>query len=98
MNFQFRLSGESPFLCESEADTFSRITDARWEFTDVFDYVSKEAKDFITRLLLKDPKYLLILDYIYEIVAFYTATWVARKYKFIGYCSSLCLWTRILML
>ena len=64
VNFQFRLSGESPFLCESEADTFSRITDARWEFTDVFDYVSKEAKDFITRLLLKDPKYLLILDYI----------------------------------
>ena len=52
----YRLSGESPFLGESEADTFSRITDARWEFSDVFDYVSKEAKDFISRLLLKDAK------------------------------------------
>lgn len=54
-----RLSGESPFLGESEADTFSRITEARWEFSDVFDYVSKEAKDFINSLLLKDPKYFL---------------------------------------
>ena len=58
--YVFRLSGESPFLGESEADTFSRITDAQWEFSDVFDYVSKEAKDFIERLLLKDPKYLLL--------------------------------------
>ncbi|XP_022789892.1 trichohyalin-like isoform X1 [Stylophora pistillata] len=56
------LSGESPFLCESEADTFSRITDARWEFTDVFDYVSKEAKDFIKRLLLKDPRKRMTVD------------------------------------
>ena len=54
-----RLSGESPFLGDSEADTFNRITEGRWEFSDVFDYVSREAKDFIARLLLKDPKYLL---------------------------------------
>ena len=54
-----RLSGESPFLGESEADTFNRITKARWEFSDVFDYVSNEAKDFIKRLLLKEPKYVL---------------------------------------
>ena len=58
-----RLSGESPFLGESEADTFSRITEARWEFSDVFDYVSKEAKDFISRLLLKDPKYVVIITF-----------------------------------
>ena len=57
----YRLSGESPFLGESEADTFSRITEGRWEFSDVFDYVSKEAKDFIKKLLIKDPKYLLQL-------------------------------------
>ena len=51
-----RLSGESPFLSESEEDTFRRITEGRWEFSDVFDYVSKEAKDFITRLLMKESR------------------------------------------
>ncbi|XP_067046314.1 uncharacterized protein [Acropora muricata] len=50
------LSGESPFLGENEADTFRRITDGRWEFCDVFDYVSKGAKDFIMRLLMKEPR------------------------------------------
>ena len=63
ISYVYRLSGESPFLGESEADTFSRITDARWEFSDVFDYVSKEAKDFISRLLLKDPKYVLVIEF-----------------------------------
>ena len=63
ISYVYRLSGESPFLGESEADTFSRITDARWEFSDVFDYVSKEAKDFISRLLLKDPKYVLEIEF-----------------------------------
>lgn len=51
-----RLSGESPFLGENEADTFRRITEGRWEFCDVFDYVSKAAKDFIMRLLMKEPR------------------------------------------
>ena len=51
-----RLSGESPFLGENEADTVRRITEGRWEFCDVFDYVSKAAKDFIMRLLMKEPR------------------------------------------
>ncbi|XP_074607572.1 uncharacterized protein LOC141860382 isoform X3 [Acropora palmata] len=50
------LSGESPFLGENEADTVRRITEGRWEFCDVFDYVSKAAKDFIMRLLMKEPR------------------------------------------
>ncbi|XP_068706499.1 uncharacterized protein [Montipora foliosa] len=56
------LSGESPFLSESEEDTFRRITEGRWEFSDVFDYVSKEAKDFITRLLMKEPRKRMTAD------------------------------------
>lgn len=56
------LSGESPFLSDSEEDTFRRITEGRWEFSDVFDYVSKEAKDFITRLLMKEPRKRMTAD------------------------------------
>lgn len=64
VNFKFRLSGEFLFFCESEVDIFLCIIDVCWEFMDVFDYVSKEVKDFIMRLFFKDLKYLLIFDYI----------------------------------
>jgi len=52
----FRLSGLSPFLGDSENETIANITEARWDFkVEEFESVSAEAKDFITKLIRKDP-------------------------------------------
>ncbi|CAL1548444.1 unnamed protein product [Lymnaea stagnalis] len=51
------LSGLSPFMGESEAETLSNVTMARWDFNaEEFESISNEAKDFITKLLVKDPR------------------------------------------
>lgn len=48
-----RLSGLSPFMGDSDVDTFSNITRAEFDFDDeAFDAVSTEAKDFISNLLI----------------------------------------------
>lgn len=48
-----RLSGLSPFMGESDVDTFSNITCADFDFDDdSFDAVSQDAKDFISSLLV----------------------------------------------
>lgn len=53
MPFPFRLSGLSPFMGESDVDTFSNITCADFDFDDdSFDAVSQDAKDFISSLLV----------------------------------------------
>ncbi|XP_052801003.1 myosin light chain kinase family member 4-like [Mya arenaria] len=50
------LSGLSPFLGESEEETIANITEAKWDFkAEEFESVSAEAKDFISRLVLKTP-------------------------------------------
>ncbi|KAJ6643194.1 Myosin light chain kinase, smooth muscle [Pseudolycoriella hygida] len=47
------LSGLSPFMGESDVDTFSNITCADFDFDDdSFDAVSQDAKDFISSLLV----------------------------------------------
>ncbi|KAH9494793.1 hypothetical protein Btru_020630 [Bulinus truncatus] len=51
------LSGLSPFMGESESETLSNVTMARWDFSaEEFESISNEAKDFITKLLVKDPR------------------------------------------
>lgn len=47
------LSGLSPFMGETDVDTFTNITRADYDFDDdAFDAVSEEARDFIASLLL----------------------------------------------
>ncbi|XP_077144797.1 myosin light chain kinase 3 isoform X1 [Ranitomeya variabilis] len=49
------LSGLSPFLGESDAETMNYIVNCNWDFeSETFDQVSEEAKDFISRLLVKE--------------------------------------------
>ncbi|XP_065370324.1 muscle M-line assembly protein unc-89 isoform X7 [Calliphora vicina] len=47
------LSGLSPFMGDSDVETFSNITRAEFDFDDdAFDCVSQQAKDFISNLLV----------------------------------------------
>ncbi|XP_063802087.1 myosin light chain kinase 3 isoform X2 [Pseudophryne corroboree] len=49
------LSGLSPFLGESDAETMNYIVNCNWDFdSETFAQVSEEAKDFISRLLVKE--------------------------------------------
>ena len=50
------LSGSSPFYGTTIKETFYNIANNLWRFTDEFVNISHEAKDFITKLLQKDPK------------------------------------------
>lgn len=47
------LSGYSPFLGETDPETYANVTKGDWDF-DVpeFDEITAEAKDFISRLLI----------------------------------------------
>ncbi|XP_068117474.1 myosin light chain kinase 3 isoform X2 [Hyperolius riggenbachi] len=49
------VSGLSPFLGESDAETMNYIVNCNWEFDlETFEQVSEEAKDFISKLLVKE--------------------------------------------
>ncbi|XP_049477578.1 myosin light chain kinase 3 isoform X1 [Panthera uncia] len=49
------LSGLSPFLGETDAETMNFIVNCSWEFdADTFEGLSEEAKDFVSRLLVKE--------------------------------------------
>jgi len=51
------LSGHSPFTGETKQETFCNITNGSLDFPSyLFDDVSEEAKDFICKLLVRDPK------------------------------------------
>ncbi len=53
----FRLSGASPFLGENKQETLANVSAVDYEFDEeFFSNTSALAKDFIARLLLKDPK------------------------------------------
>ncbi|GFR60758.1 myosin light chain kinase, smooth muscle [Elysia marginata] len=42
---------------ESEQETLANVTLAHWDFSaEEFDNISSEAKDFIAKLLVKDPR------------------------------------------
>lgn len=50
------LSGLSPFMGDNDAETFTNITRSYFDFDDeAFDAISEDAKDFITKLLVKRP-------------------------------------------
>nr|XP_006823009.1 PREDICTED: striated muscle-specific serine/threonine-protein kinase-like [Saccoglossus kowalevskii] len=50
------LSGISPFMGEDDKDTLVNVKNGKWSFEDeVFNKVTEEAKDFISRLLVLDP-------------------------------------------
>lgn len=56
--FRCSLSGVSPFQGETVEETCRRITDVKYEFNSKhFDPISQQAKDFITALLVKNPKW-----------------------------------------
>ena len=51
------LSGLSPFMGDSDVETFSNITGMCFDFEDeAFDNISEDAKDFILKLLVKDQR------------------------------------------
>lgn len=51
--FRFRLSGLSPFMGDSDVDTFANITRADYDFDDEsFETVTQNAKEFISSLLI----------------------------------------------
>lgn len=55
--FSHRLSGASPFLGENKQETLANVSAVDYEFDeDYFSNTSSLAKDFISRLLVKDPK------------------------------------------
>lgn len=52
-----RLSGESPFQGNSDAETLVLVTAASYEFDEEsFEDISEQAKDFIQSLLKKDRR------------------------------------------
>lgn len=56
--FRCSLSGVSPFQGETVEETCRRIIDVKYEFNSKhFDPISQQAKDFITALLVKNPKW-----------------------------------------
>ncbi|WP_411026506.1 protein kinase domain-containing protein, partial [Salmonella sp. s54395] len=49
------LSGCSPFMGDDDRQTLMNVRDGVWEFEeDIWDEISKEAKDFITKVLVVD--------------------------------------------
>ncbi|NXJ88764.1 MYLK3 kinase, partial [Corythaixoides concolor] len=49
------LSGLSPFLGETDAETMNYVVNCSWDFdAEAFEELSEEAKDFISRLLVKE--------------------------------------------
>lgn len=49
------LSGLSPFLGETDAETMNFIVNCSWDFdADTFEGLTEEAKDFVSRLLVKE--------------------------------------------
>lgn len=51
------LSGLSPFMGDSDVETFANITGIAYDFDDeAFDPISDDAKDFIQKLLIKNQR------------------------------------------
>ena len=52
------LSGYSPYAGDDKMETFSNISHAQLDFPDDwFAHVSAQARDFISRLLVRAPRY-----------------------------------------
>lgn len=60
----FRLSGISPFMGETDIETMANVTIAKYDFDDeAFSQVSKEALDFISKLLVKEMWYVVLWSF-----------------------------------
>ena len=56
--FIHRLSGLSPLLGDDDNETLTNVTAADWDFEDEsFDVISDQAKDFISKLMVNNPRY-----------------------------------------
>lgn len=56
-----RLSGLSPFLGETDAETMNYVVNCNWDFdAEAFEQLSEEAKDFISKLLVKEKRYFFV--------------------------------------
>ncbi|KAL8617665.1 hypothetical protein ACOMHN_064919 [Nucella lapillus] len=54
------LTACSPFAGDSQQETFCNITQVKMDFPpDLFSHISPQAQDFITKLLVKDPRHRL---------------------------------------
>uniref|UniRef100_A0A182J430 Muscle M-line assembly protein unc-89 n=1 Tax=Anopheles atroparvus TaxID=41427 RepID=A0A182J430_ANOAO len=52
------LGGYSPFMGRNDRETLTRIKEGKWTFTgSVWEFISTEARDFITRLLVYEEKH-----------------------------------------
>lgn len=61
-HFINRLSGASPFLGDTKQETLANVSAVNYEFEEeYFSNTSALAKDFIRRLLVKDPKWVSII-------------------------------------
>ncbi|KAL5287413.1 hypothetical protein ACFFRR_008367 [Megaselia abdita] len=70
------LSGISPFMGETDIETMANVTVAKYDFDDeAFTQVSKEALDFISKLLVKDLSSRMTATQCLE------HTWLKRKPK-----------------
>lgn len=59
-SFLISLSGLSPFLGEDDNETLNNILACSWDFEDEeFQGVSEQAKDFISKLLIKEKWYVI---------------------------------------
>ena len=53
----YRISGLSPFAGEDDVDTLHNVSKCSWDFdSEGFKSISENARDFIRRLLLKQPQ------------------------------------------
>lgn len=60
ISFYFSLSGLSPFLGDDDNETLNNILSCSWDFEDEeFRDVSDQAKDFISKLLIKEKWYII---------------------------------------
>ena len=56
-HFFSRLSGLSPLLGDDDSETLTNVTSGEWDFDqDSFGVISDQAKDFISALLVKNPR------------------------------------------
>ncbi|XP_064602838.1 myosin light chain kinase 3-like isoform X2 [Liolophura sinensis] len=70
------LSGFSPFVGKTDAQTLCNVTMAKWDFNiEEFDDISKDAKAFISALLVKEPKKRMTAQQCLE------HTWLRRSVK-----------------
>ena len=72
----YLLSGELPFFRDNDLHRFQAIKDCDWNFDPpIFQDISAEAKDLITKLLVRDPSKRLSAKQILE------HEWVKKNLK-----------------